>query len=251
MLGKKSCGTFEKRNEQFDYINTKLKKFSTTKNPIISMDTKKIEYLGNIYKAGKTYCTKPIEVYDHTNNSLIEGVAIPHGIYDLNREEVYINIGKHHGTTRFVCDSIKQWWEKYGKIHYPQADEILIFCDAGGANSWRINVFKVELNKLCNELKIKITICHYPPYTSKWNPIEHRVFPHIARSLEGAVLRTHQQVKTLIESARRKGLEVKANITNKKYLLQPSVPKSALEDINIIYDGSVHGFNYSLVPIAT
>jgi hypothetical protein len=249
MLGKKSCGHFEARNQQFNIIHNKLAKFRESHNPVLSMDTKRKEFLGKLYRPGKVYCTKAIEVYDHNNDSLIEGTIVPHGIYDLKRKEAYINIGTTHETAEFLCDSIKEWWEKYGKVAYPNADEILIFCDAGGANSWRINVFKVELQRLCNDLNIKITICHYPPYTSKWNPIEHRVFPHITRAMEGIVLNTHEQVKALIEkTTTKKGLRVMANITKKNYPIGRVVHKKALDDINIKYANIIPGLNYSIEP---
>lgn len=209
MLGKIRCGNFEDRDKQFNVIHAKLEKFKGSLNPVLSMDTKKKESLGRIYRPGKVYCTRAVEVHDHTNDSLIQGTIVPHGLYDLKMNKAYINMGTTHETAEFLCDSLKIWWEKYGREAYPCADEILIFCDAGGANSWRINVFKVELQKLCNTLNIKIVICHYPPYASKWNPIEHRVFPHVTRAMEGVILETHEQVRALMEKTTTKtGLQV-------------------------------------------
>lgn len=252
MLGKISCGSFPERDQQFQVIHEKLEKFQNSLNPIVSMDTKKKESLGRLYRSGKVYCTRAIEVHDHTNDSLIQGTAVPHGIYDLKKNEAYINIGTTHETAEFLCDSLKNWWETNGKQAYPQADEILIFCDAGGSNSWRINVFKVELQRLCNELSIKITICHYPPYTSKWNPIEHRVFPHVGRAMEGIVLESHEQVKSLIEKTTTKtGLQVTANIIRKTYDIGRVVAKKALDTINIQYGNIVPGLNYSILPSIT
>jgi hypothetical protein len=252
MLGKIRCGDFAERNLQFEVIHKKLEQFRNSPNPIISMDTKKKEPLGKIYRAGKVYCSRAIEVYDHTNDTLIKGTAIPHGIYDLKTHKAYINIGTTHETADFLCDSLKDWWEKYEKESYPKADEILIFCDSGGANSWRINVFKFELQKLCNSLSIKITICHYPPYASKWNPIEHRVFPHITRTMEGLVLESHEQVQSLIENTTtRTGLCVTVNIIKKVYTIGRVVVKKALETINIKYDDIVPGLNYSISPETT
>jgi hypothetical protein len=183
---------------------------------------------------------------------LFKGTAIPHGIYELKTNKAYINIGTTHETADFLCDSLKDWWKRHGKEAYPQANEILIFCDAGGANSWRINVFKVELQKLCNDLKIKITICHYPPYASKWNPIEHRVFPHITRAMEGIVLESHEQVQSLIKNTTtRNGLSVTVNIMKKAYTIGRVVAKKALETICIKYDDIVPGLNYSISPATT
>lgn len=250
MLGKISSGNFDERNQQFDIIHAQLEQLKDSHNPIISMDTKKKESLGRLYRPGKVYCTKAIEVYDHNNDSLIKGTIVPHGIYDLRKNKAYINIGTTHETAEFLCDSLKNWWENYGKEVYPDATEILIFCDAGGANSWRIYVFKLELQKLCNALNMKITICHYPPYTSKWNPIEHRVFPHITRSMEGLMLETHEQVQALMEKTTTKtGLHVTANIINKLYKLGRVVSKKMIDHINIKYGDILPGLNYSISPI--
>lgn len=249
MLGKISCGNFSERNQQFDIINDKLEKFKNSPNPILSIDTKKKEPLGRIYRSGKVYCTQAIEVYDHNNDGLVQGTAVPHGIYDLKTGKTYINIGTTHETAKFICDSLKSWWGNYGKETYSKAKEILIFCDAGGANSWRINVFKVEIQKLSNILGIKITICHYPPYASKWNPIEHRVFPHVTRAMEGVTLNSHEQVQALIERATtRSGLQVIASIIKNTYKIGIVVKKKALDSINIKYDRIVPELNYSISP---
>lgn len=250
MRNKLRCGNFAERDQQFEVIRDKLERFKNSPNPVLSMDTKKKEPLGRLYRPGKVFCTQAIEVYDHTNDSLIEGTVVPHGIYDLKTGNACINIGTRHETAEFLCDSLKVWWENYGKATYPKAQEILIFCDAGGANSWRINVFKVELQKLCNTLNIKITICHYPPYASKWNPIEHRVFPHVNRAMEGVMLESHTQVQSLIEKTITKtGLKVTANIIKKTYNIGRVVAKKALESINIKYDDIIPGLNYSVTPI--
>jgi hypothetical protein len=252
MLGKIRCGDFEDRSQQFDIIRAKMEQFKNSANPILSMDTKKKEYIGRFYRTGKVYCTQAIEVYDHTQDSLIEGILIPHGLYDMKTQKAYITIGTSHETAGFLCDSIESWWLQYGKKAYPKAEEILILCDAGGANSWRIYVFKVELQKLCNTLGLTITICHYPPYTSKWNPIEHRVFPHVARAMEGIILQSAEQVRTLIEKTTTKtGLQVKASIIKKLYKIGKVTPKKALESLNIKYGDCVPGLNYSIAPRPT
>ena len=249
MLSKIRCGEFADRDKQFEIIKTKLRNFQQSRNPVISMDTKSKEPLGRVFRRGKVYGTRAIEVYDHTNDSLIKGMIVPHGIYDVKRNTAHINIGINHETPVFLCDSLKQWWLEQGSINYPDADELLIFCDAGGANSWRIYAFKVGLQKLCDEVSIKITVCHYPPYTSKWNPIEHRVFPHVARTMEGIVLETREQVKKLIEKTSTKaGLKVTANIIDKAYKIGIRVAKKLLENINIEYDDEVPGLNYSINP---
>ncbi len=251
MQGKIRCGDFVDRDKQFIILNGKVDQFRKSDNPVISMDTKRKEPLGQLFRPGKVYCNRAIEVHDHTNDSLINGQIIPHGIYDIKQNKAHINIGTSHETAEFLCDSLQIWWETKGKIDYPKATEILILCDAGGANSWRIHVFKLEMQRLSNLLKIKIVVCHYPPYASKWNPIEHRVFPHVTRSMDGIILRTHEQVKNLIAKTRTKtGLKVTTNIIDKVYKLGRVVSKKLLELINITYDIEVPGLNYSVCPQA-
>ena len=249
ILGKICTGNFPERNEQFEIISKKLQHYKQSNSPVISMDTKKKESLGRLCRDGKVYCTKAQEAYDHTNDSVITGKAIPHGLYDLKQNKAYINIGTSNETAAFLCDSIKCWWENHGKISYPSAKEIFILCDAGGANSWRIYVFKVELQKLANLLNIKIIICHYPPYTSKWNPIEHKVFPHVTRAMEGVMLESHEQTLSLIEkTVTSTGLQVVGAIIDKMYDLGIKTSKKALDSLNISYDEMVPGLNYSICP---
>lgn len=249
MLRKLHCGEFIDRDKQFKIIQTKLNNFQQSKNPVISMDTKSKEPLGRIFRQGRVYGNRAIEVYDHTNDSLTTGILVPHGIYDIKRNTAHINIGTTHETSVFLCDSLKQWWLEQGKTNYPDANELLIFCDAGGANSWRIYAFKIGLQKLCDEICMKITICHYPPYASKWNPIEHRVFPHVTRAMEGVMLNTHEQAKELIEKTKTKsGLKVTASIVNKVYKTGVVMAKKLLDNVNIKYDEEVPDLNYSINP---
>lgn len=252
MLSKTHCGHFPERDKQFEVIQSKLREFQPSDNPILSIDTKSREPLGRLFRQGKVYGRRAIEVYDHSYDHLATGVSIPHGIYDLKKNKAHIDICTTHATSAFLCDSLQNWWEERGKVDYPNAKQILIFCDAGGANSWRINAFKVGLQKVCDALHISVTICHYPPYTSKWNPIEHRVFPHVTRAMEGVVLETHEQVKKLIEKTHTKtGLEVTVNIIKKLYKIGKSVEKKLLSNVNIQYGNEVPGLNYSIHPYAT
>jgi hypothetical protein len=250
ILSKTRTGDFPERNEQFEIIQEKLRHYKDSNTPIISMDTKKKEPLGRLYRNGKVYCTKAQEAYDHNNDSVITGSIVPHGLYDIKKNKAYINIGTTNETAEFLCDSIKNWWENHGKICYPLANEIFILCDAGGANSWRIYVFKVELQKLSNLLNMKIIICHYPPYASKWNPIEHRVFPHVTRAMEGVMLESHEQTSKLIEKTSTKtGLQVVVDIIDKMYKLGLRTAKKALDSLNITYGEKIPGLNYSICPM--
>ena len=187
------------RNEQFEKIAQLKKDYAESLNPIVSIDAKKKEMLGDLYRSGTAYSKTEIQSYDHDFSPLSTGVAIPHGIYDLKKNTAHINIGTSHETSEFACDSIKKWWLEHGQQHYPNATSILMLMDGGGSNSRRRYVFKEGLQKLANDIGIEIRVAHYPPYTSKWNPIEHRVFPHVTRSMEGIMLKDHQMVKELIE----------------------------------------------------
>jgi hypothetical protein len=150
------------------------------------------------------YTQQKIQVFDHDWPSLAEGVAIPHGLYDLNLNIGYVQIGNSHNTGEFACDSIRYWWNHYDSIQYPKASSILILCDGGGSNSSRHYLFKQDLQALVNELGLEIRIAHYPPYTSKYNPIEHRLFPHLTCIFEGVIFETVEVVKDLMGTPRLK-----------------------------------------------
>jgi hypothetical protein len=140
---------------------------------------------------------KAIEVFDHDWKSLAEGVAIPHSLYDLKLNTGYIHISTSHGTSEFACDAIRAWWKQYGSVQYVAASSILLLCDAGGSNSSRQYLFKQDLQAVANELEIEIRIAHYPPYTCKYNPIEHRLFPHLSRACQGVIFQSVEMVREL------------------------------------------------------
>jgi hypothetical protein len=220
-------------------------------NPIISIDTKKKEQIGgNLHRTGSVYCTQAIEVSDHDYSYLADLKIAPHGIYDVKQNKAYINIGVSSETAEFVCDSLKNWWLNHGKNDYKKAKEILIFCDAGGANSYRHHIFKVELQQLSNEINMPLNIVHYPPYTSKWNPIEHRLFPHVTRALEGVPLNTVAEAKSKIESTKTKtGLTVTVDIIQKTYETGKKVAKDFMKNIKITFGNSVPKLNYTISPV--
>jgi Rhodopirellula transposase DDE domain len=153
--------------------------------------------IGKLYRDGQLYTQEQgVEVFDHDWSSLAEGVAIPHGLYDLTDNVGYIQIGTSHDTSEFACDSLRSWWNTYGsRSRYPLADSILLLCDGGGSNSSRYYLFKQDLQALVDELGIEIRIAHYPPYTSKYNPIEHRLFPHVSRVCQGVIFDSVQTVQ--------------------------------------------------------
>jgi len=184
-LKKKAAGGHVNRNAQFERIKELRQDYETAGNPVISVDTKKKELLGNLYRDGRLYTRETLEVSDHDFPSLADGVVIPHGIYDVVRNEATVNIGTSRDTGEFACDSIGHWWTTQGQHAYPNATSLLMLMDGGGSNSSRHYLFKQDLQALANTLGIPIRVAHYPPYTSKWNPIEHRLFPHVTRALQG------------------------------------------------------------------
>jgi hypothetical protein len=197
------------RDAQFDVINQARDDFTQSGDPVISVDTKKKEAIGDNSRPGESYATGQMDGPDHTFSKLDVGQAVPHGIYDITNNQAYIHIGKSAETAKFIVDSIILWWKNYGHKLYPKATRILMLFDAGGANSCHHHIFKSEIQRLADSLNIEVVIKHYPPYTSKWNPIEHRVFCHVARVIKGVFIRTFDTLKSLISRAKTKtGLQV-------------------------------------------
>lgn len=343
-----SGGVSEYRNEQFKNIIRQKAEFLNSDNPIISIDTKKKELLGDLHRAGSVDCQEMnrlvtmldnvspsldqfknhntsilisenseiiylldenqqlqqlteiefsqkinslqnqklsrlltfmtlqdaiqkiskaefkgivklfslhvrdavIKVHDHDFVHLADGKIVPHGIYDIKQNKAFVNIGNNYETAEFVCDSLKIWWEQSGCIDHPKATEVLVFCDAGGANSYRHNIFKVELQHLVNIIKIPLRIVHYPPYASKWNPIEHRVFPHVTKALSGIVLKTAEDARKIIATTQTKtGLSVVTNLIKKTYEKGKKVATDFMDKINIKQEESLGQFNYTISPV--
>lgn len=202
--------------------------------------------IGQLYRAGELYTQEPIEVFDHDWPSLATGVAIPHGLYDLTANVGYIQIGTSHDTSEFACDSIRHWWNTYGKIRYPLASSILLLCDGGGSNSSRYYIFKQDLQALVNELGIEIRIAHYPPYTSKYNPIEHRLFPHVSRVCQGMIFDSVQTVQDLMaRTTTRTGLNVFTTLLDKPYQTGRKVAEDFKSTMKIVFDEVLPQWNYT------
>ena len=239
----------DNRNEQFVNINNKKAEYNSSKNPIISIDTKKKEKLGNFYRDGRLYTQGELHTYDHDFASFAEGVVIPHGIYDCKNNTAYINIGTSKDTGEFACDCLRNWWYNEGKIEYPDATSILILCDGGGSNSSRHYLFKEDLQKLVDEIGIEIRIAHYPPYCSKYNPIEHRLFPHVTRACQGVIFKDMQIVKDLMEKTEtRKGLKATVQIVDKVYETGRKVAEGFKENMKIVFDKILPAWNYRAIP---
>ena len=168
----------------------------------------------------------------------------------MQKNKGFINIGTSKDTSEFVCDSIRFWWKNYGQSDYPKASSILALADGGGSNSSRHYIFKEDLQKLVDDLQIEIRIAHYPPYTSKWNPIEHRLFPHVTNAMKGAILKTHEMVEQLIQKTKTKtGLTVKTNIIRKEYQTKREVQKGFKENMRLLFDEYLPKWNYTATPL--
>jgi len=174
---KKTMGQHPDRNAQFENLARLRREYQDAGDPVISIDTKKKELLGNFHRPGQTYTQQTVETFDHDFGSAGQGKLIPHGIYDLASEHAHLNLNTSHDTGELCCDSIEQWWELHGHSAYPHAQRLLILCDGGGSNSATHYLFKEDLQRLANRLRLELRVAHYPPYCSKHNPIEHRVFP--------------------------------------------------------------------------
>ena len=240
------------RNAQFRNIARLKLEYLEAGQPVVSMDTKKKELLGNFYRDGRLYTQQAIEVFDHDFPSAASGAVFPHGLYDVGLNCGHINLGTSHETSQFACDSIERWWRQEGHRRYPQATRLLLLCDGGGSNSANRYVFKEELQGLADRLALEIRVAHYPPYCSKYNPIEHRLFPHVTRACQGVVFHTVQVVKGLIEKTKtRTGLRVTVDIIDKAYDIGRKCAKGFRENMRIVFDDFLPKWNYRAIPAGT
>ncbi|MDH4466563.1 MAG: ISAzo13 family transposase [Bacteriovoracaceae bacterium] len=239
------------RNEQFLYINKMAKTFLAKKNPAISVDTKKKELVGNYKNGGKEWSKKgnPVEVNGHDFPGKDVSKAVPYGVYDIGENKGWVNVGITSDTAEFAVESIRQWWSQMGRKRYPKSKELLIFADAGGSNGYRSRLWKKEIQKFSTREKMKITVCHFPPGTSKWNKIEHRLFSFISINWRGKPLLSYQTIINLIASTKTKnGLTVKARLDKKEYLKGIKVSKEEMLKIKLIKH-KFHGeWNYTIGP---
>lgn len=246
---KKTMKSVAHRNEQFTNIKALVAEFRANGSPIISFDTKKKENLGNFYRAGHLYTKEELQAYDHDFSSFAEGVIIPHGIYDLQHNLGYIHIGISKDTSQFACDCLRSWWLDHGRGLYPNATVILALCDGGGSNGSHHYIFKEDLQQLADELGIQIRIAHYPPYCSKYNPIEHRLFPHVTRACQGVLFTSVNLVKKLIEkTTTRKGLRVFVKIIETLYQTGRKVADNFKQTMRIVLDDFLPAWNYRAIP---
>jgi transposase len=239
------------RNAQFDFIARRVRAYLRSGQPAISVDTKKKEPLGNMKNLGKTYRRKkdPIKVTTHDFPSKELGKAVPYGVYDLANNEAGVTVGVSHDTAEFAVAAIRRWWKKLGRKRFPSAKRLLVTADSGGSNSPRTRLWRWELQRLANQIGLKIELCHFPPGTSKWNKIEHRLFCHITRNWQGVPLETLEIVLNLIGSTKtNEGLEVHAWIDEREYEKSRKVSDEQLLDVSI-QRNTFHGdWNYSILP---
>ena len=224
------------RNAQFEYIYEGVRKFLRSGQPVISVDTKKKELIGDFSNVGKEYYKKgfPVKTRMHDFPDKQLGKAIPYGVYDIESNEGWVNVGINHDTAQFAANSILRWWQEMGQHRFPRATRLLITADAGGSNGWRTRLWKVALQELANEIELNLTVSHFPPGTSKWNKIEHRLFSFITQNWRGKPLYDLQTVVNLISSTTtRAGLTVKSAVDDTYYEKGIKVSDQELERINL------------------
>ena len=244
-------GRHPDRNAQFEYVNAQTKKFLAQGLPVISVDTKKKELIGNYSNRGQEWQPQgePEETLIHDFPDQELGKAIPYGIYDVGRNQGWVSVGIDHDTAQFAIDSILGWWRYMGRKAYPEATELLILADAGGSNASRSRLWKVGLQRLADLTGVHIHVSHFPPGTSKWNKIEHRMFSFITKNWRGRPLVSYQTIVDLITNTRTTtGLKIKAKLTRRTYPTGIEIPASEMAKLNLT-PAAFHGdWNYSLLP---
>jgi DDE family transposase len=237
------------RDAQFRHLAHLIQEFLAAGNPVLSMDTKKKEYLGTLYRDGKVYCQQALKAFDHDFPSLADGVIIPHGLYDLARNQGWIHLGLSRDTTAFACDSLRVFWHSDGRRLYPNASAILLLCDGGGSNSCHKHLFKEDLQALVNDLKVPIRMAHYPAYCSKFNPIERRLFSHVTRACQGVLFDSLQTVMGLIQKTKtQQGLSVTVRVLDKLYEGGRTVSEAFKKNMPIVFDTVLPKWNYWAMP---
>jgi hypothetical protein len=239
------------RNAQFEHINERAQRFQQRGQPVISVDTKKKELIGPFKNAGREWRPKgepeEVKVHDFADKQL--GKVIPYGVYDLSRNEGWVSVGIDHDTARFAVQAIRRWWQKMGAKRYPKAKELLITADGGGSNASRCRLWKVALQDLAIRLGIPIHVSHFPPGTSKWNKIEHRMFCHITQNWRGRPLVSHEVVLNLIAKTTTKaGLKVRAELDRGDYPTGIKVTDEQIKAVHIKPEAFHGDWNYTILP---
>jgi hypothetical protein len=240
------------RNAQFEYIQQQIAGFQQRGQPVVSVDAKKKELVGDFANAGREYQPsgqpETVRVYDFVDKEL--GRAIPYGVYDLTANQGWVSVGTDHETAQFAVETLRRWWQHMGSPAYPHAQELLIIADGGGSNGSRSRLWKVELQRLADSTGLRLTVCHLPPGTSKWNKIEHRMFCHITENWRGRPLISHEVIVNLIaHTTTQTGLRIHAELDTAAYPTGLKVPDEQMKALEL-EPASFHGqdWNYSLKP---
>ncbi len=238
------------RNRQFKYINQKRDEFASRRSPIISIDAKNKELIGNFKNPGVSWEEKPCLVKDHDFRSDADGMAIPYGIYDTQANLGFVAVGTSHETPAFAVDAIVLWWKSCGTKMYPKAKELLILADCGGSNGSRLRAWKYHLqHQLCDPYKLTVTVCHYPPGASKWNPIEHRLFSEISKNWAGKPLESYETaVKYIRTTETSYGLRVSARLIRRKYHKGERISDKEMKQLVLNRHNVLPGWNYTIAP---
>jgi transposase len=239
------------RDAQFQYINGRVKEFLRRRQPVISVDTKKKELVGQFKNVGKEWQPKgepeQVEIHDFASPEFPK--VIPYGVYDIGKNMGWVNVGTDHDTASFAVASIRRWWFGMGREIYPRAADLLIGADCGGSNGYRVRLWKIELQDLASETGLRVTICHFPPGTSKWNKVEHRLFSHISMNWRGRPLVSHEVIVKLIgETTTSMGLEVKAQLDKRKYPTKVKITDEEMKRVKIRAHNFHGEWNYSINP---
>ena len=237
------------RNEQFEYL-AELRDWYQRKHwPVLSIDTKKKELLGDFHRPGRAHTNQVLHVSDHDFASDGQGRLVPYGVFDVQRNEGFVMLSVGPDTSALACDTIWRWWQRMGRRHYWHASGLLLFCDCGGSNGYRHYVFKEALYGLATRLRRPIQVAHYPPSCSKYNPIEHRMFCHVTRAMQGVVLRSIDVAKTFIsQTSTSSGLHVVVETARKLYEKGRKASQTFMDSMPVHFDDFLPDLNYTLHP---
>jgi transposase len=244
-------GQHPDRNAQFEFINASVKSFQKRGQPVISIDTKKKELVGDFKNAGREWrpAGQPLEVRVHDFIDKKLGKAIPYGVYDVTNNEGWVSVGIDHDTAQFAAQAVRRWWKRMGRKRFPDATELLITADGGGSNSCRSRLWKVALQDLADQTRLKLVVRHLPPGTSKWNKIEHRMFCHITQNWRGQPLVSHEVIVSLIsQTTTAQGLKVHAELDTTSYQTGRTVSTKEFADLNLTRHPFHGEWNYTLTP---
>ena len=245
------AGKNPERNAQFEYISRQRKKAAAVAIPVISVDSKKKETVGPFKNPGATWRQQAHQVNDHDFRSLAEGMAVPYGIYDVEANRGFVCVGASSDTPEFAVECIVKWWRAEGRERYAGANELVILADGGGSNGSRCRLWKSALQeKLCDRHGISVTVAHYPPGASKWNPIEHRLFSEISKNWAGEPLDSYETILKFIRTTKtRTGLKVRSQLVTKQYERRIRVSDERMKQLNITPHETLPKWNYTLSPI--